>query len=49
MHFFRILAKAIKYDAGSFYSKQIHIHEKVESNVRHQVRSIQSGCDQGRS
>jgi hypothetical protein len=49
MHFFRIHAKAIKYDAGSFYSKQIHIHEKGELNVGHKVCSIQPGCDQGRS
>jgi hypothetical protein len=29
MHLFGISTKAIKYDAGSFYSTQMHIHEKV--------------------
>ncbi len=43
MHLFRIRAKAIKYDAGSFYSKQIHIHEKVELML--DIRFVRSSPD----
>ena len=41
--FFRIPVKAIKYDGGSFYSKQIHIHEKVKSML--DLRFVRSSPD----